>query len=62
MEARIGVYVCHCGTNISGKVNISEVTEFATDLPCVGVHSSLPERMPCLRIRAWKFGRAMPTS
>ena len=35
--ARIGVYVCHCGTNISGKVNVSEVTEFAKTLPDVVV-------------------------
>ncbi len=37
MGARIGVYVCHCGTNISGKVNVSEVTEFAKTLPGVVV-------------------------
>ncbi len=35
MEARIGVYVCHCGTNISGKVNVEEVTQFAKTLPGV---------------------------
>ena len=29
MSTKIGVYVCHCGTNISGKVNVEEVTEFA---------------------------------
>lgn len=37
METRIGVYVCHCGTNISGKVNVTEVTEFAKTLPGVAV-------------------------
>ncbi len=37
MSIRIGVYVCHCGTNISGKVNVSEVTEFARTLPNVAV-------------------------
>jgi len=26
---RIGVYVCHCGSNIAGKVNCPEVAEFA---------------------------------
>jgi heterodisulfide reductase subunit A len=34
---KIGVYVCHCGTNISGKVNVEEVTEFAKTLPDVVV-------------------------
>ena len=37
MEAKIGVYVCHCGTNISGKVNVEEVTEFARKLPDVAI-------------------------
>jgi heterodisulfide reductase subunit A2 len=37
MGPKIGVYVCHCGTNISGKVNVSEVTEFARTLPGVTI-------------------------
>jgi len=37
MSVRIGVYVCHCGTNISGKVNVTEVTAFAKTLPNVAV-------------------------
>jgi heterodisulfide reductase subunit A len=37
MSPKIGVYVCHCGTNISGKVNVTEVTNFAKTLPCVEV-------------------------
>ncbi len=37
MSAKIGVYVCHCGTNISGKVNVAELTEFARTLPNVAV-------------------------
>jgi len=37
MSVKIGVYVCHCGTNISGKVNVTEVTEFAKTLPDVYV-------------------------
>ncbi|MCG6916756.1 MAG: FAD-dependent oxidoreductase [Deltaproteobacteria bacterium] len=32
MAAKIGVYVCHCGTNIAGKVNPEEVAEFAKGL------------------------------
>jgi heterodisulfide reductase subunit A2 len=34
---KIGVYVCHCGTNISGKVNVSDVVAFAKTLPNVTV-------------------------
>jgi len=37
MTCKIGVYVCHCGTNISGKVNVTEVTDFARTLPGVSV-------------------------
>lgn len=37
MTIRIGVYVCHCGTNISGRVNVSEVVDFARTLPDVAV-------------------------
>lgn len=32
---RIGVYVCHCGTNIGGVVDVARVAEFASDLPDV---------------------------
>ena len=34
-ERRIGVYVCHCGTNIAGTVDVGGLTEFAKDLPSV---------------------------
>ena len=34
---RIGVYVCHCGRNIAGTVNVAEVVEFAKSLPHVVV-------------------------
>jgi len=37
MAERIGVYVCHCGTNIAGKVNIDEVAAFARGLENVAV-------------------------
>ncbi len=33
----IGVYVCHCGENIKGAVNIQEVVEYAKTLPDVVV-------------------------
>ncbi len=32
---RIGVYVCHCGSNIASTVNIAEARDFASTLPNV---------------------------
>jgi len=32
---RVGVYVCHCGTNIAGVVDVEELTRFAETLPNV---------------------------
>ena len=32
---RIGIFVCHCGINIGGIVNVSEVKEYARTLPDV---------------------------
>ncbi len=34
-EARVGVFVCHCGINIGGVVNVPEVVEYAKTLPNV---------------------------
>ena len=34
---RIGVYICHCGTNIAGTVDVEAVTDFAATLDRVGV-------------------------
>ncbi len=34
-ELRIGVYVCHCGSNIGGVIDPEEVVEFAQGLPDV---------------------------
>ncbi|MFQ6058808.1 MAG: 4Fe-4S binding protein [Anaerolineae bacterium] len=34
-EPRIGVYVCHCGTNIAGTVDVEGVAEYAASLPGV---------------------------
>ncbi len=34
---RIGVYICHCGTNIAATVDVEAVTEFAATLPGVAV-------------------------
>ena len=34
-KIRIGVYICHCGLNIEGTVDVNAVTEFARGLPSV---------------------------
>lgn len=37
MPDRIGVYVCHCGTNIAGKVDIQELVRFSEGLQGVAL-------------------------
>ena len=37
-ETRIGVFVCHCGTNIAGTVDVARVRDYASALPGV-VHA-----------------------
>ncbi|MFL7891555.1 MAG: FAD-dependent oxidoreductase [Anaerolineales bacterium] len=34
-EARIGVFVCHCGSNIGGYLDVPSVAEYASTLPGV---------------------------
>lgn len=34
-ELRIGVYICHCGSNIAGVIDPKEVVKFAEGLPDV---------------------------
>jgi heterodisulfide reductase subunit A len=36
-EPRVGVYICHCGTNIAGVVDVKEVAKFAQGLPGVAL-------------------------
>lgn len=36
-EVRIGVYICHCGVNISATVNVAEVRDFIAQQPGVVV-------------------------
>ena len=36
-EPKIGVYVCHCGINIAGVVDIEAVKDYALTLPNVVV-------------------------
>src|SRR5713101_7654127 len=34
---RIGFYICHCGTNIAGTIDVKAVAEYAATLPNVAV-------------------------
>ena len=34
-QARIGVFICHCGTNIAGSMDIEAVQEYAKTIPGV---------------------------
>jgi len=36
-QEKVGVYVCHCGSNIAGTINCGEVSEWAKDNPHVEV-------------------------
>ena len=36
-EVKIGVYICHCGSNIAGTVDVGAVADFAQGLPSVVV-------------------------
>jgi heterodisulfide reductase subunit A len=37
MSEKVGVYVCHCGTNIAGKVAVEEVAHWAGEQPNVEI-------------------------
>ncbi len=45
MEPRIGVYVCHCGSNIAGTVDVADVVRFAQELE--GVVVARDSRFTC---------------
>ena len=34
-EARVGVFICHCGINIGGVVNVPQVVKYVQTLPNV---------------------------
>lgn len=34
-EAKVGVYICHCGLNIAGTVDVEELAQYAAALPHV---------------------------
>ena len=44
-DPRIGVFICHCGSNIAGTVNIGELSTFAKTLP--GVVHVQDQRYSC---------------
>jgi heterodisulfide reductase subunit A len=61
---RIGVYVCHCGLNIAGVVDVEKVAEYAKGLPDVAVSrhyaymcSDPGQRMIQDDIKAYKLDR-----
>src|SRR3990172_997652 len=37
MEEKVGVYVCHCGTNIAGTVDVMETAQWASEQPHVAI-------------------------
>ncbi|MDD5288178.1 MAG: CoB--CoM heterodisulfide reductase iron-sulfur subunit A family protein [Dehalococcoidales bacterium] len=37
MNRKIGVYLCHCGSNIAGYLDVEKATEYASTLPYVAV-------------------------
>ncbi len=45
MNKKIGVYICHCGTNIAATVDCSELARFAGTLP--GVRAARDYRYLC---------------
>ena len=36
-DLKIGVYLCHCGVNIAGVIDMDDLEEFAKTLPHVSV-------------------------
>ncbi|RLG49334.1 MAG: disulfide reductase, partial [Thermoproteota archaeon] len=44
-ELRIGVFICHCGTNIAGVIDVKKLAEYARTLP--NVVFAIDERYMC---------------
>ncbi len=58
-EARIGVFICHCGVNIGGVVKVPEVVEYAKNLPDVvysedTLYSCSSEGLTRIKEGVWK--------
>ncbi len=52
--AKVGVFVCHCGNNIAGVVDVEDLVEFAKDLPGVvyaehNLYSCSPDGLAAIR-------------
>ena len=45
-EPRIGVFVCHCGLNIAGVIDVKALVEYAKTLP--GVVHAEDNKYTCL--------------
>jgi heterodisulfide reductase subunit A len=63
---KIGVYVCHCGLNIAGVVDVEKVIEYAGHLPDVAIArdytymcSELGQRMIQDDIKSHKLDRVV---
>ncbi len=37
MSEKVGVYICHCGTNIAGTVDVEDVSHWAGEQPNVEI-------------------------
>src|SRR3989304_5807400 len=37
MNEKVGVYICHCGTNIAGTVDVQEVARWSSEQPNVEI-------------------------
>jgi len=68
-EIRIGVYICHCGHNIAGAVDVIGVAEYASKLPNVVVSkdykymcSDPGQEMIAADIKEHKLNRVVVTS
>ena len=49
---RIGVFVCHCGTNIAGTVDVEKVAE---ELDCkINTSEKINIQLPMEEINRWK--------
>ncbi|MBI2955375.1 MAG: CoB--CoM heterodisulfide reductase iron-sulfur subunit A family protein [Chloroflexi bacterium] len=60
-EPRIGVFVCHCGTNIAGVVDVKSVAEYASQLPGVvraetTIYACAQDNIQTLKLKMKEFG------
>lgn len=68
-EPRIGVYVCHCGLNIAGVVDVKKVVDYVKPLPGVVVArehkyvcSDLGQEMIKKDVSDYRLGRVVLSS